>query len=80
MFLEGHKNMIQSCEKRTCQKVDKAFSQQMWTGLIIQTLSKKIYFFEIKRSKIASSKNYVFQNCQFTIFSREIEQDWSLGQ
>ena len=27
-----------------------------------------------------TQKNYVFQNCQVSIFFREIERDWSLGQ
>ena len=37
------------------------------------------FFFFWKKAKMADSKNWVFQNCQFSIFSLENLKDWSLA-
>ena len=37
-------------------------------------------FFLKKKSKMAQSKSYLFQNPQFSLFFCKVKQYWSLGQ
>ena len=70
VFWEGHKiwkkdslyfwqeHCALCAQQRTCQKVYKYFSKQMWTSCIIQTLSQSSYFIILFLDK-KSSKSFV---------------------
>ena len=48
-------------------------------SLLFMGFSKGI-FFEKRNPICPTQKKYIFQNCQFSIFFRQIERYWSLGQ